>query len=70
MAHQSLGDMAKAHECLADATRWVELANQPDPNDLSNNSPSWGGWYERVNVPIVLSEALALIERPAPHNRK
>ncbi len=64
MAHQSLGDMAKARECLADATRWVEQANQPDPSDLSNNSPSWGGWYEKVNVPIVLSEASALIERP------
>ena len=57
MAHQSLGQTDQAHQCLAKATHWLELAKAPAPHDLANDAPKWGGWYEKVNVPIVLAEA-------------
>ena len=62
MAQFRLGHGEDARRILDSAPQWIEQANDPDPNDLSGASPAWGGWYERVELPLVVSEARALIE--------
>jgi serine/threonine-protein kinase len=62
MTQHRLGHGDDARRILNSAREWIERANNPDPNDLSGANPTWGGWYERVEVPLVVSEAQALIE--------
>jgi serine/threonine protein kinase len=61
MAHHRLGHLDEAQHLLAAAQRWVEDANSPDPNDLSGERPVWGGWYEKVQVPLIVAEARSVI---------
>jgi tetratricopeptide (TPR) repeat protein len=61
MAHHRLGHLDEAQRLLAAAQRWVEDANSPDPNDLSGERPVWGGWYEKVQVPLIVAEARSVI---------
>jgi tetratricopeptide (TPR) repeat protein len=62
MAHFRLGHQAEARRILDAARQWIERANHSDADDLSGANPAWDGWYERVEVPMVVSEAQALIE--------
>jgi len=62
MAHFRLGHRQDALRILDSAQQWIERANTPDPDDLSGANPAWEGWHERVEVPLVVSEARALIE--------
>jgi tetratricopeptide (TPR) repeat protein/tRNA A-37 threonylcarbamoyl transferase component Bud32 len=64
MTHYRLGQTEQARKCLQSVTEWVERANHPDPNDPTGLQPSWGGWYEKVQVPITLREAESLIGHP------
>lgn len=61
MAHFRLGEVEAATRALEDADRWLKAANNPAPNDPTVDHPTWGGWYEKVQVPIVMREARALI---------
>ena len=62
MAHHRLGHLDEAQRLLAAAQRrWVEDANSPDQNDLSGERPVWGGWYEKVQVPLIVAEARSVI---------
>ncbi len=61
MAHHRLGHLDEAQRLLAAAQRWIEDANSPDPNDLSGERPVWGGWYEKVQVPLIVAEARSVI---------
>ena len=61
MAHEKSGRRADAVRYLAAAEKWVAAANQPDRDAAIGSQPSWGGWYEKVNVPILLEEARALL---------
>ena len=62
MAHFRLGHRQDAVRILDSAQQWIERANTPDPDDLSGANPAWEGWHERVEVPLVVSEARTLIE--------
>jgi tetratricopeptide (TPR) repeat protein/tRNA A-37 threonylcarbamoyl transferase component Bud32 len=64
MTRYRLGQTEQARQCLEQVTEWVRRANHPDPDDLSGMQPMWGGWYEKVQVPITLREAESLITRP------
>ena len=65
MTRCRLGQTEQAKQCLAAAAQWVERANHPDPDDLTGLQPAWGGWYEKVQVPITMREAESLIGQPA-----
>jgi tetratricopeptide (TPR) repeat protein/tRNA A-37 threonylcarbamoyl transferase component Bud32 len=65
MTRYRLGQTERARQCLAAATKWVQRASHPDPDDLTGLQPAWGGWYEKVQVPITMREAEALIGQPA-----
>ena len=65
MAHFRLGEVEAATRALEDADRWLKAANNPAPNDPTVDHPTWGGWYEKVQVPIVMREARALIRSGA-----
>jgi serine/threonine protein kinase/Flp pilus assembly protein TadD len=69
MAHHRLGHLDEAQHLLAAAQRWIQDADSPDPNDLSRERPVWGGWYEKVQVPLIVAEARSLIG-PAPATRE
>lgn len=64
MAQFRFGRGEDARHTLDSARQWIERANHPDPNDLSGANPAGDGWYARVEVPLVVSEAQALIESP------
>jgi tetratricopeptide (TPR) repeat protein/tRNA A-37 threonylcarbamoyl transferase component Bud32 len=66
MAQFRLGRGEDARRILDSARQWIERANHPDPNDLNGANPAWGGWYECVEVPLVVSEAQALIDGAEP----
>ncbi len=66
MAQFRLGRGEDARRILDSARQWIERANHPDPNDLNGANPAWGGWYECVDVPLVVSEAQALIDGAEP----
>jgi serine/threonine-protein kinase len=66
MAHFRLGHRQDALRILDSAQQWIERANTPDPDDLSGANPAWEGWHERVEVPLVVSEAQALIDGAEP----
>ncbi|MEX2114277.1 MAG: protein kinase [Pirellulales bacterium] len=62
MVHYRLGQVEKARHHMAEAARWIDEADHPNPNDLTGERATWGGWYEKVNVPIIMREARAMIE--------
>jgi len=62
MSLYRLGHAENARLLLASAERWIEEANHPDANDLTAEGPAWGGWYEKVQVPILIDEARTMIE--------
>jgi tetratricopeptide (TPR) repeat protein len=61
MAHYRLGHADDARRMLANAAAWIDKADHRDPNDLSGSGPSWGGWDEKVTVPMLRSEAETLV---------
>jgi len=64
MTRHRLGQTEQARNCLAAAVEWVDRANHPDPDDLTGLQPAWGGWYEKVQVPITMREVESLIGPP------
>jgi tetratricopeptide (TPR) repeat protein len=65
MAHFRLGNVEAATRTLEDADRWLQAANRPMADDPTLDRPTWGGWYEKIQGPIVLGEARALIRPTA-----
>jgi len=61
MSHFRLGHREDARRILDSTLQWIEQANNPDPIELSGAKPAWDGWYERVEVPLIVAEARALI---------
>jgi tetratricopeptide (TPR) repeat protein/predicted Ser/Thr protein kinase len=61
MLHHQSGRDAEAERYLAAAEKWIAAADQADEDAAPGSQPTWGGWYEKVNVPILLAEARALI---------
>jgi tetratricopeptide (TPR) repeat protein len=63
MAHERLGQVAEAHQCLAEAIQWIDEANRQELDDLTGVSPVWEGWHEAIDVPMLLTEVKALLGR-------
>lgn len=61
MAYEMSGQHAAALQSLAAAEEWIVAADQTDRDAMPGSQPTWGGWYEKVNVPILLAEARAVI---------
>jgi len=65
MAHFRQGNIEAATRALEAADHWVHAANNPTSNDPTVDQPTWGGWYEKVQVPIVMREARSLVQPAA-----
>jgi serine/threonine protein kinase len=63
MAHYRLGHFDEARRCLAEAANWIDQANRDHLDDLVGSSPTWGGWPELAEYPLLLREAQALLKR-------
>ncbi len=61
MTHFKMGRQAEAARYLAAAEKWIADADRSGRDAPPGSQPTWGGWYEKVNVPILLTEARAMI---------
>jgi tetratricopeptide (TPR) repeat protein len=66
MSHHRLGHFDDARRCLAEAASWIDEANRDHLDDLVGRLPTWGGWPERAEYPLLLREAQALLKRTPP----
>jgi serine/threonine protein kinase/Flp pilus assembly protein TadD len=69
MSHQRLGHTDEARRCLAQLKKWIDEANRGEMDDLTGARPTWGGWHEKVDVPLLVAEAEALIAESAPQTQ-
>ena len=58
MAHQKLGQVDEAKNCLKKADEWIEQTNRMISRGSTN---PWIGWYEQIEVEHLLKEARALV---------
>ena len=61
MAHYRLGHAEEARGCLVEAARWIDEANREELDDPASTRPSWSGWHEEAEYPLLLREAEALL---------
>ncbi len=69
MAHHRLGHAREARRCLAEAARWIDEATCQELDDMTGTRPSWGGWREQIEYPLLLREAETLIKGPSAHRQ-
>jgi tetratricopeptide (TPR) repeat protein len=70
MAHHRLGHTSEARRCLAQAARWIDEANQEELDDPAGIRPTWGGWQETVEFPLLLREAEELLGKESNDMRQ
>ena len=61
MALHRLGRVDEARRSLNDALRWIDEANRRSDDDLTGTLPAWGAWTDRVEYPLVVREAQAML---------
>lgn len=57
MIHHALENDTEATRCLNEARSWIQQANRSTEHDPSGIQKTWGDWYEKVEVPLLLLEA-------------
>jgi tetratricopeptide (TPR) repeat protein len=66
MIHHRLDDAKEAKQCLDNAVRWIEEANQSAEKPKTEKKVAWGHWTEQQEVESLRNEAEALISaKPA-----
>ncbi len=63
MAHHGLGHAPQARDCLDEAVRWMEDANE---KETDGSSKQWFNWSERVEVEHLRREVEALLAGKQP----
>ena len=59
MAHARLNHRDEARECFKRATTWMD---QADRLDFGNSLDRWFGWFEPVEVRLLLREADGIVK--------
>jgi tetratricopeptide (TPR) repeat protein len=70
MNHHHLGHPFEASQCLANAQRWTQEADQQQLDDLFGERPSWGEWHERADAIKLMEEAKSLLHAPVGPNNQ
>jgi tetratricopeptide (TPR) repeat protein len=66
MAHHHLGQEAEARHWLAEAERWIVVADQGQDLDLTRTRPEWGSWTDLIAYPLLVRETRGLLGHANP----